>query len=260
MPCWQLGVHPDHRKTDRPMSRRVALVTGGARRLGAAIAEGLASDGFDVVIHHGHSPDEARALASGLRETHPIEVEVVQGDLSNPSTPADIVESAVRRFGALDVVVSSASVMEPAPFGSVTIEHWSHTEAVNLRAPFFLMQAAASHMREGGLIVQMSDHLAFETGYPQLMVHQATKAAVTTLVRTMAAALGPRIRVNAIAPGMVLPPEGMSDIAVERFLRDVPLRREGTPADVVHAIRYLIQATYVTGEVIHVDGGRHLRR
>ena len=115
-------------------------------------------------------------------------------------------------------------------------------------------------LRDGGVIIQMSDHLAFETVFPDLIPHQVTKSAVTTLVRTMASALAPRVRVNAVAPGLVLAPDRMSDAALQHFLRDVPLARGGSPDDVVQAIHYLVDAPYVTGEVLHVDGGRHLRR
>lgn len=242
------------------VARRTALVTGGARRVGAAIVRGMASRGYDVLVHHGQSPEAAASLAAQLMQEYGVRVEIVQEDLREPDAPARIVEAARGHFGALDVVVSSASVMEFVAFDAVTPAQWAHTEAVNLRAPFFLMQAAAPLLRDGGVIVQMSDHLAFETLYPDLIPHQVTKAAVTTLVSTMAAALAPRIRVNAVAPGLVLAPDHMSDAALQRFLADVPLARSGTPDDVVHAIHYLVDATYVTGEVLRVDGGRHLRR
>ena len=122
------------------------------------------------------------------------------------------------------------------------------------------MQAAARVMTTGGVIIQMSDHLAFETIFPHLIPHQVTKAAVTQLVKTLASALAPRLRVNAVAPGLVLPPEGFTERMRESFLADVPLAREGTTDDVVRAIEFLIEAPYVTGVVLEVDGGRHLRR
>jgi pteridine reductase len=122
------------------------------------------------------------------------------------------------------------------------------------------MQAAARVMPEGGTIVQLSDHLAFEAVFPNLIPHQVTKAALTQLVRTTASALAPRIRVNAVAPGLVLAPDDLSDDMIERFLRDVPLARSGTPRDVAEAIHFLVEAPYITGVVLPVDGGRHLRR
>ena len=135
---------------------------------------------------------------------------VVQADLNDASAPERLVSEAVRVFGRLDVVVSSASVMSRHAFDAVTPAEWDVVEAVNLRAPFFLMQAAARVMRDGGVIVQMSDHLAFEAIFPDLIPHQVTKSALTQLVRTVAATLAPRIRVNAVAPGLVLAPDDLS--------------------------------------------------
>jgi pteridine reductase len=146
------------------------------------------------------------------------------------------------------------------PFDAVTPSEWEQTSAINLRAPFFLMQAAARVMRDGGVIVQLSDHLAFEAIFPHLIPHQVTKSALTQLVRTTASAFAPRLRVNAVAPGLVLPPDELSPEAIERFLRDVPMARSGTPVDVAQAIHFLVDAPYITGIVLPVDGGRHLRR
>ncbi|WP_396219917.1 SDR family oxidoreductase [Gemmatimonas sp.] len=242
------------------MSNRVALVTGGARRVGAEIVRSFAARGYDVVVHHGKSPDAADALAQELRRTHDVRIAVVQEDLADVEAPSRVVDAAMRAFGALDVVVSSASVMMTHPFDAVTPDQWEQTSAVNLRAPFFLMQAAARVMRDGGVIVQLSDHLAFESIFPTLIPHQVTKAALTQLVRTTASALAPRVRVNAVAPGLVLPPDDLADDAIERFLRDVPMGRSGTPHDVAQAVHFLVDAPYVTGIVLPVDGGRHLRR
>jgi pteridine reductase len=150
--------------------------------------------------------------------------------------------------------------MRVQPFDSVTPEQWDEVSAVNLRAPFFLAQAAARVMPDGGCIVQLCDHLVNEARFPHLIPHQATKAGVANLVATLAGALAPRIRVNGVAPGLVLRPQDMSDAKVEAFLRDVPVAHSGTPADVVRAILYLVDAPYVTGTVMQVDGGRHLWR
>ena len=242
-----------------PSTRRVTLVTGGARRVGAAIVRSFASPNDAIVLHHGNSPDAADALAKELREQGTL-VHVVQADLADAKAPGSVVDEAMRVFGALDVVVSSASVMEWQAFSEVTPETWDAASNINLRAPFFLMQAAARVMRDGGVIIQMSDHLAHETLFPNLIPHQVTKAALTQLVRTVASAVAPRIRVNAVAPGLVLAPEDLSPKALELFLRDVPLGRSGTPDDVTKAIHYLLSATYVTGTVLSVDGGRHLWR
>ncbi len=199
-------------------------------------------------------------MAADLRQQFGVPVAVVQEDLRDAQAPARVIDATVRQLGGIDVVVSSASVMEIVALDNVSPAHWDLTEAINLRAPFFLMQAAARALREGGVMIQLSDHLAFETIFPELIPHQVTKSAVTTLVRTMASALAPRLRINAVAPGLVLAPDAMTEVALQRFLQDVPLARSGSPEDVVQAIHYLVDAPYVTGEILHVDGGRHLRR
>jgi pteridine reductase len=242
------------------MLRRVALVTGGARRVGAELVRSFAMRGYDVVLHHGNSPDAAAELAAALEREHRVRVVVVQEDLADPTSPARMVQAAVNAFDRLDVVVSSASIMELRDFEAVTPDEWARTEAINLRAPFFLMQAAARAMHDDGVIVQIADHLANETGFPRLIPHQVTKAALTQLVRTVADHLAPRIRVNAVAPGLVLAPDDLTAEATARFLRNVPLARSGSPNDVVQAVHYLVEAAYVTGTVLAVDGGRHLRR
>lgn len=240
--------------------RRVVLVTGGARRLGAALVRSFAARGWDVALHHGHAPAEADALAGELVRAHGGRVLPLQADLARPDAPAQLVEAAVSAFERLDAVVSSAAVLRPVPLERVTPAHWDETHAINLRAPFFLMQAAAPHLPHGGCIVQVTDHLAFETGWPALVAHGVSKAGVTQLVRAMAGALAPRVRVNGVSPGLVLPPEGWTAEEGERFLRHVPLASEGTPEDIVRAVHYLIEAPYVTGAILPVDGGRHLRR
>ena len=142
-------------------SHRVALVTGGARRVGAEIVRSFAARGYDVVVHHGNSPEQAELLAAELRGAHGVRIEVLQDDLADVHAPARIVNAAIGAFGALDVVVSSASVMTALPFDAVTPEAWEHTAAINLRAPFFLIQAASRVMSDVGSIIQLYDHLAF---------------------------------------------------------------------------------------------------
>ncbi len=240
-------------------TRRVTVVTGGARRLGAAISRSFASENDAIVLHHGNSSGAAELLAAELRIEGAL-VHVVQADLATQPAAAFVVEEAMRVFGALDVVISSASVMTTQPFADVTAATWDVAVDVNLRAPFFLMQAAAAVMRDGGSIVQLSDHLASEARWPALIPHQVSKGGLTQLVHTVAAAVAPRLRVNAVAPGLVLAPEDLSAEALARFLRDVPLARSGTVEDITQAIHYLVNAPYVTGTVLTVDGGRHLWR
>ena len=239
--------------------QRVVLVTGGARRVGAGIVRAFAAHGDAIVLHHGSSPTDAEALATELR-AQGTRVHVVAANLRGVGAAEQVVDEAMRAYGKLDVVVSSASIMTNAMLGTVTADQWNETSDINMRAPFFLSQAAASVMSEGGSIIHMCDHLASEARFPYLIPHQATKAAVANLVATLAGALAPRVRVNGVAPGLVLKPESLSDDAVASFLQDVPMQRTGTPGDVAQAILFLCEATYITGVVLPVDGGRHLWR
>jgi len=155
------------------------------------------------------------------------------------------------------VLVNSAATMMRTPLDTVTPEQWDEVFALNLRAPFFLSIAAARAMgAQGGVIVNISDHMGFES-WPAFVPHGVSKAGVSAMTRALAAALAPRVRVNAVAPGAVLPPEGWPAAEQERYAKETPLARIGTPDDVIGAIRYLIAATYVTGETLFVDGGRH---
>ena len=239
--------------------QRVTLVTGGARRVGAEIVRAFAARGDAIVIHHGASTNEAHALATELRARGNL-VHVVSADLREADAPARVVAEAMGAFGKLDVVVSSASLMLDHALAAVTAEEWDQVCNINLRAPFFLSQAAAKVMSPGGSIIHMCDHLSSEARFPHLIPHQATKAGVANLVATLAGALAPKIRVNGVAPGLVLKPDDLSEERVLSFLRDVPMGRSGTPAEVAEAILFLVDARYITGVVLPVDGGRHLWR
>ncbi len=237
---------------------RVALVTGGARRVGAAISRALASGGMHVAVHYHHSASDADGLVAELRGQG-LQATAFAGDLSQPDVPAQIVHRVADQLGRLDVLVNSAANMLRTPIGAVSIEAWESIFSLNVRAPFFTTQAAAERMKAGGVIVNIADLAAFENwkGY---IPHGMSKAAIVQLTRASAHALAPRIRVNAIAPGVVLLPEGWDEDSAAHLTATTPLRRVGTPDDVVQALLYLVNATFVTGEVLVVDGGRSVRR
>ncbi len=237
---------------------RVTLVTGGARRVGAAIVRACAARGDSVVIHASSSIAEAEALADALRQLGG-QAAVVRGDLSEATTPARVVHDAVQCFGRLDVLINSAATFVQADLMAITPAQWDSSFAVNSRAPFFAAQAAAHVMQEGGVIVNIADHLAFET-MPNLVAHAAAKASLVHITRTLARALAPRIRVNAVAPGLVSAPEDFTADQEARFLRGVPLGRAGNASDVANAVCWLIDAPYVTGAIVPVDGGRGVAR
>jgi len=170
-----------------------------------------------------------------------------------------MVDAVADSFGSLDVLVNSAAIMVRTPIADVTPEQWDAIFAINLRAPFFAAQAAARRMADHGAIVNIADLAAFET-WPAYVPHGISKAAVVQMTRSLARTLAPRIRVNAVAPGVVLLPEGWDADSAERLAATTPLQRLGSPADVVGAVLYLLEADYVTGDVLMVDGGRHVRR
>lgn len=207
-----------------------------------------------MVIHAGRSVREAEALADELR-AQGRQAATVFGDFTDPQTPGRIVREAHAHFGQLDVLVNSAANFERAAVLDFDPETWDRVFAVNTRAPFFAAQTAATLMPDGGVIVNIVDHLAFET-IPALVAHGAAKAALVHITHTLARALAPRIRVNAVAPGLVAPPPGFTDAAEAQFLHNVPLGRIGTMEDVAQAVCYLIDAPYVTGSIVRVDGGR----
>lgn len=239
-------------------TRPVALVTGGARRIGAALARAAARRGYCLAIHHRQSPDEALALAREI-EASGGEAHLFTADLLDADAPERLISEVVARCGRLDLLVNSAANMLRTPVGSATPAQWDEIFALNTRAPFFLAQAAARHLGEGSSIVNMADLAAFETwgGY---IPHAMSKAAIVQMTRALARVLAPKIRVNAIAPGVVLLPEWLDAGAVDHLAATTPLKHHGTPEDVVRAFDYLLDATFVTGEVLLVDGGRHVRR
>jgi pteridine reductase len=237
---------------------RAALVTGAGRRIGRAIALGLAGRGARVAVHHHESGDGADAVVATIRAAGG-EAQAVAGDISDPAAPARLVDAVLGRFGGLDVLINSAAIMLRTPFGSVTAADWDRIFALNLRAPFLLTQAAAPALTaRRGAIVNIADLAAFES-WTDYVPHGISKAGVVQMTRALAHALAPAVRVNAIAPGAILLPDAWSAAAGERLAETTPLKRLGSPEDVVGAVLYLLEADYVTGETLIVDGGRHIR-
>jgi pteridine reductase len=232
----------------------VALVTGGGKRVGAEVARALAGRGYRVAVHYHRSRDGAERLAAELGAGSGA----FPADLAAPDAPGRLVHDVVRALGPIEVLVNSASNFLRVPLDRVTPAQWDEVFAVNLRAPFFLCLEAARQMPQGGCIVNMSDLAGFET-WPLYVPHGIAKAGVAQMTRALARQLAPRVRVNAIAPGVVLPPDDMDPDDLERLQETTPLRRHGGPPDVVRAVEYLLDAAFVTGEVLFVDGGRHVR-
>jgi pteridine reductase len=240
------------------LAGRVALVTGAGRRVGRALAEALGRERMRVGVHFHASAGGAREAVAAIRESGG-EGKTWQADLREALQCARLVDEVAGHFGGIDVLVNSAAIMVRTPLSEVTPATWDAIMAVNLRAPFFCAQAAAHHMKQaGGAIVNIADLAGLEV-WPAYVPHGVSKAGVIHLTRSLARALAPGIRVNAIAPGTVLLPDDWTDADGERLRRTTPLQRHGTPDDVVAAMLYLLTADYVTGETLVVDGGRHVR-
>lgn len=236
-----------------------ALVTGAGKRIGQAIAIGLAQSGCDIAIHYHGSADGAEQTARAVRAAG-RRAELLRADLADAAAARGLADKAARALKRLDIVVNSAAIMVREPVEDVTPESWDATLDLNLRAMFFVSQGAIPQLRRGrGKIVNMADIAGMEP-WPAYVPHCISKAGVIMLTKGLARALAPDIAVNAIAPGAVLLPEDWDDAAREHIRKTTPLDRLGSPDDVVAAVRFLLSGTdYVTGTVLVVDGGRLIR-
>lgn len=241
-------------------SRPVALVTGAARRIGAAIARRLHADGYDLALHYRGSAAAMQALADELNAARADSVLILQAELADFDRLPELIAHAVGHYGRLDALVNNASTFLPTTFGTTTPAQWDALFAANVRAPYFLAQAAAPHLRASrGAIVNLADIYA-ERPLREHAVYGMSKAALVHMTRALALELAPDVRVNAVAPGAILWPEdGKDEAAKAAMLARTPLGRIGTPEEIAEAVRWLLRdARYTTGQVIRVDGGRML--
>ena len=241
--------------TDTP-SRGAALVTGGARRIGRAVALALAGAGFDVAIHYGASRDEAEATAGAVRALG-RRAAVVQADLNVEAQVRTLVPSAIEALGPLSVLVNNASVFEDDRVGGLSRDIWDRHLETNLRAPIVLAEAFAGQAPDGSAIVNLLDQRVLKPD-PRFFSYALSRNGLWWATRTMAQALAPRIRVNGVGPGPTLPSihQTPADFAAEAAA--VPLARAGSPEAVADAVLWLVNAELVTGQMIAVDGGQHL--
>jgi pteridine reductase len=240
--------------------RPVALITGAARRLGAAIARRLHAAGYDVSLHYRHSADDMAALVAELNAARANSAMAWSAELAEYDRLPELVANTVGHFGRLDALVNNASAFSPTPLGTITPADWDGQFLINARAPLILAQAAAPHLRlTRGAIVNLIDIYA-ERPLRDHVVYCMSKAALVAGTRALALELAPEVRVNAIAPGAILWPEGDKDEASKAaLLARTPLGRIGTPEEIADAVRWLLEgAGYTTGQVVRVDGGRML--
>jgi pteridine reductase len=239
---------------------QAVLVTGGARRVGAAIARELHKAGARVLLHYRGAEAEATKLAAELNALREGSAGIVKAELLAPIAPKALVAAALERFGRLDLLVNNASSFFPVPVGQIEASHWEELIGSNLRAPLFLSQEAAPHLaRSKGAIVNIVDIHAERPlkGYP---VYSVAKSGLAALTRSLALELAPDVRVNGVAPGAIAWPEdGQFDPEErKRILASTPLGRTGTPEDIAQAVHFLACAPYVSGQIIAVDGGRSI--
>jgi len=239
---------------------KVVLVTGAARRIGAAIVTRLHENGARVAIHYRGSAHEAGNLATRLNEERPDSAGTFQADLLDTEQGSRLISAVSDWAGRLDCLVNNASSFYPTPVGSITENHWEDLIGSNLKAPLFLSQAAVPQLQQHtGVIINIVDIHA-QRPLRNHAVYGPAKAGLAMLTRSLAKDLAPHIRVNGVSPGAILWPEdGMSDAAQKTILRQVPLQRPGDPDDIAGCVLYLWRdATYVTGQIIAVDGGRSI--
>ena len=239
------------------LSGGVALVTGGAQRLGRAIALALGRAGANVVVHYYHSAGQAREVVLEL-EALGVQAAAVAGDLANIVDAERVVDTAVARWGRLDLLVNNAGIWGSTPIGTVTEQRWHELIDTNLRGAFFAAQRATPALRAaGGAIVNIADIGALRP-WRNHTPYLISKGGIITLTEALAKDLAPDVRVNAVAPGAVLLPDDWTLEQRAGATRHVPLKRLGRPEDVAQAVLYLAQADFVTGVVLPVDGGRRL--
>jgi pteridine reductase len=240
---------------------KVVLITGGAKRVGAAICRRLHTSGASLMLHYRASAGEARLLQAELNGVRADSVALIQADLLDLKALPSLVEQTVQRFGHLDALVNNASSFYASPIGEITSAVWDDLMGTNLRAPLFLSQAAAPALKKAqGAIVNIADIHA-DRPLKNYVVYSVAKSGLVALTRSLARELAPEVRVNAVAPGPILWPDddAFDEVSRQRIISHTLLKREGTPDDIAAVVHFLLaEAGYVTGETINVDGGRHV--
>lgn len=240
------------------MQGKTAIVTGAARRIGAAIARRLHAAGANVLLHYRGAEPEAARLEAELNAARAKSASKVKADLLAPIAPRSLISAAIERFGRLDLLVNNASTFYPTAVGSIEAGHWEELMGSNLRAPLFLSQEAAPQLKKnGGAIVNVADIHA-ERPLKGYVVYSVAKAGLVALTRSLALELAPEVRVNGVAPGAIAWPEDGQFEPAERarIVATTPMSRLGSPEEIARAVHYLATAPFVTGQILAVDGGR----
>ena len=240
------------------LTDKVALVTGGAVRLGRAIALGLAEEGADIVITYNSSAGPAEETCADIEAMGRTSLSL-QANFNQAPDMERLVSEITDHFGHLDILVNSAAIFEPGRWHDTTEANWDRHFAINLKAPFFLSQAFAKALGEDahGHIVNIADWRGVRPGIDHV-AYTLTKSGLIAMTKSLALALAPRVQVNAIAPGLILPPPGRDDSYLEDKAPSIPLQRPGSAEEIVKAVLYLVRSDFVTGDLVYVTGGEHL--
>lgn len=240
--------------------QKVVLITGAAARIGAEISRSLHATGMNIVIHYRSSSTQAEELCASLNQQRADSATILQADLLDTASLPQLVQQAAAVWGRLDALVNNASSFYPTPVGEITEAHWDDLMGSNLKAPIFLSQAAAPYLKQQhGCIINIVDVHGFRPmkDHP---VYCAAKAGLAMLTQSLAKELGPEVRVNGVAPGAIMWPASELDAEVQAsILERTALKRQGCPADIANTVKFLLlDADYITGQVIPVDGGRSI--
>jgi pteridine reductase len=242
------------------MKGKTAIVTGAARRIGAAIVRRLHASGANVLLHYRGDEAAAASLEAELNAARAKSASKVKADLLAPIAPRSLISAALERFGRLDLLVNNASTFYPTAVGSIEAGHWDELIGSNLRAPLFLAQEAATELKKnGGAIVNLAD-IHGDRPLKGYLVYSVAKAGLAALTRALAIELAPEVRVNGIAPGAIAWPEDgqLESAERDRIVATTPLSRLGSPEEIARAVHFLATAPFVTGQVLAVDGGRSI--
>ena len=238
------------------VTHKTALITGAARRIGRAIAENLAADGWKVAVHYAGSDTDAESLVA---ELGPARAVAIAADFADPDAPAYVMGKAAAAFGPIGCLINNASVFERDDLATATVESWDRHMAINLRAPFFLAQAFAAQVpaTAHGAIVNIVDERVWHLT-PHFASYTISKAGLWAFTQTAAMALAPRIRVNAVGPGPTLPSPRQTQAQFDAVASQIPLQRPTAPSEIAAAVRFILAAPAMTGQMIALDGGQHL--
>ena len=239
---------------------KVALITGGAKRIGLEIAKLLWSEDWDLIIHYRSSQPEAELFANEMNEQRVNSVQLIQADLDNAEDVKRLIVQTIKWHSRVDALINNASTFFPTPLGEINENNWEKLINSNLKAPLFLIDGLADELKKNhGNIINITD-MNIEKGLPNHAIYIAAKAGLEAITKVFARDLAPAIKVNAVAPGAILEPPGVewSEDVKKKILRKIPLNRMGNEKDIAEAVLFLINSPYITGQTINVDGGRSI--